>query len=978
MTPDGRYLVFQSAATNLVPAGTMPPSSNSLRTLIYRLDRQTDQMRLINVFQPMIEGSANALTNVSRDIVWPQISPDGQRVLFELGRSRHPASASWLNDAIEARMDTIFLWNAVNGVTDRVSVRQVDEVSQFANRPAMSDDGRYIAFARTVQDVPVGDELVDLGKMNVVVRDRQESTNVVPIAFHDPNAGNTEYTLVQGLSADGRWLLYSKSGWLYGGDFEAYKHPQLWLHDVLTGAFNCITTNSALGEIGNGISDSGTISADGNWTAYFSSSSNLVSGDLDTTMDVFLYDRIAETTTLVSTQPEWLGNFGERSDAPPKLTPDGRYLLYQAVGVGLFRYDRVAGTNALVTTDVVGDEADISADGRFVAFTAKPSSIDPLDPNPHRNVYVHDFETGVTELASPRDPSVTLGTAMAGTSLETRGVSHDGRFIAFTSTLLGVDDRANGQPLLWVRDTQLGTNILVSVDKDGAPLADGFGFREVQITADGRWVCFLSASSNLVAVDTNKADDVFLRDLVFNNTRLVSRSRTNTGSAAGHSFAPVLARDGSVVVFKSFAQDIAGIGTWWDLYLHELESNQNSLVTTNYYFGYRGDGLSNEADLHQISEDGRWLAFRTRDMSNFIPWAPVSTGSQQPVAIDLVTLARTWMGADSTGASLFNAPVLSSVRPGEDGSRFVIIGRDLSSATSVRAYTFDPVAGYSTLMTSNFVSLAWNGEDALILGRTNHPASSRSQLFRRGLYSGIEALITQAPVDGAPAGAHSYPLAVGPGGRYALFRSTAGNLALDDDNQLFDLFLHDSVLNVNILLSRSAMTGKSADGNTSKAVFTRDGNKVVFESFASDIVPGDANFDRDIFIVTLASADSDNDGLADDWEMAYFGNLNQTAATDFDQDGLTESAELAAGTSPINSASVLRAITVNSIGAGTTRVLWASVPGRRYQVQYRDGFEAPGWTPLGGEVIASATTSEATEMAPTGGGQRFYRILLVQ
>jgi Tol biopolymer transport system component len=89
LTPDGRYVVFQSTATDLVSSGLVPPSTNAWRSLIYRYHRTTGEMRLINIHRPAPVPNPLglvALTNVARALVDPMISPDGQRVLFSTGR----------------------------------------------------------------------------------------------------------------------------------------------------------------------------------------------------------------------------------------------------------------------------------------------------------------------------------------------------------------------------------------------------------------------------------------------------------------------------------------------------------------------------------------------------------------------------------------------------------------------------------------------------------------------------------------------------------------------------------------------------------------------------------------------------------------------------------------------------------------------------------------------------------------------------
>ena len=137
-----------------------------------------------------------------------------------------------------------------------------------------------------------------------------------------------------------------------------------------------------------------------------------------------------------------------------------------------------------------------------------------------------------------------------------------------------------------------------------------------------------------------------------------------------------------------------------------------------------------------------------------------------------------------------------------------------------------------------------------------------------------------------------------------------------DDGAELEMFLRDTATDVTVLLSRAVGGGASADNFSGKAVFTDDGTKIIFESYASDLVAGDFNLERDVFVAQLQLPDSDNDQLPDDWELTYFNTLDHDGTADSDADGHNDFAEFRAGTSPVNSASILQAIAVNGI-AGT-------------------------------------------------------------
>src|SRR5690606_17683271 len=170
-----------------------------------------------------------------------------------------------------------------------------------------------------------------------------------------------------------------------------------------------------------------------------------------------------------------------------------------------------------------------------------------------------------------------------------------------------------------------------------------------------------------------------------------------------------------------------------------------------------------------------------------------------------------------------------------------------------------------------------------------------------------------------------------------------------------DLFLRDLRTQTTLLLSVGQQ--RAADGHTSaRAMFNRDGTKVIFESHARNLAGGDFNETSDVFTATLALPDSDGDSLPDRWELTWFGTLDRDGSGDADGDGVSDRDEFIAGTSPINDTSVLAALPIQAGSGGEPVILWAAVPGRKYRVQYKDDFNEPGWATLPGDVSADSST----------------------
>lgn len=168
--------------------------------------------------------------------------------------------------------------------------------------------------------------------------------------------------------------------------------------------------------------------------------------------------------------------------------------------------------------------------------------------------------------------------------------------------------------------------------------------------------------------------------------------------------------------------------------------------------------------------------------------------------------------------------------------------------------------------------------------------------------------------------------------------------------------------------------GRTAEALSSTPLLSDDGLVLYFQSFAGDIVEGDYNGKRDLFRIDLGRPDSDGDLMYDDWEVAYFGNLSHDGAGDFDGDSHSDFEEFRAGTDPTNSSSILRVLTISSPNNSTKTLLWSSVPGKTYRVQYKDDLVTPGWNAFPNVITASGPTATASDT--TISSNRFYRILL--
>ena len=252
----------------------------------------------------------------------------------------------------------------------------------------------------------------------------------------------------------------------------------------------------------------------------------------------------------------------------PAVSPDGRYVAFlsdatnltaNAVSMGLHVYlrDLQVGTNWLVDADTNGigssDEwgttPGLSTNGQFVAFSSVDDSLVSGDKNQAFDVFVRDMTSGTDELISQRNPAAIVQAGNGVSSLGPIPSAPTDDWVAYASYASDlVTNDFNGNSDVFVYDRATGSNILVSVGSDGNAGLGGDSYSP-SISADGRYVVFVSWATNLVAGDTNGVADIFLRDIQQGTNMLVSAGTNGGNLATGDASYPVISADGRHVVF---------------------------------------------------------------------------------------------------------------------------------------------------------------------------------------------------------------------------------------------------------------------------------------------------------------------------------------------------------------------------------------------------------------------------------------------
>jgi Tol biopolymer transport system component len=384
-------------------------------------------------------------------------------------------------------------------------------------------------------------------------------------------------------------------------------------------------------QVGRG-SEMPSLSTDGRVVAFASRSPKLVPEDSNKVTDVFVRDREARTTELVSVSST--GAQGNGPSFPNALSSDGRIVLFTSVASNLvegddvepdleealdvFVHDRETGMTERVSVNSNGEaaqgpsfDADISTDGRFVAFESGAFNLADNDGDQTFDIFVRDRELGTTELVS------VSSTGEAGNlSSFAPSISEDGRFVAFDSdadNLVAGD--TNFAADTFVHDRATGTTALVSVTSTGA--VGRFGGVDPTITPDGRFVLFLS-QSKLVARDRNKTLDAYLHNLQTGRTTLVSRGSTGR-RRDGDSFPNGISDDGRYVLFGSFASNLVPHDTNGDFDHFRFDRRTKKTVRVNVNTrGKQAIGDKGFNLIGRISGDGRFVAFES-SAPNLVP-----------------------------------------------------------------------------------------------------------------------------------------------------------------------------------------------------------------------------------------------------------------------------------------------------------------------------------------------------------------------
>jgi hypothetical protein len=395
MSSDGRFIVFESAADNLVAGDT-----NGLPDVFVH-DFATGVTERVSVASDGSQGNGTSEGS--------SISADGRFVVFDSN------STNLVPNDTNAAYD-VFVRDRLLGTTERVSTDSTGaQVAGGGSAATISGDGRYVAFQSSSPDFVPNDTngggVYPHTGADAFVKDRTTGTvERVSVATDgtqaDADVSNVAYVAI---SSDGRFVVWTSSADNLVPD-DTNGAGDVFVRDRTLNTTERVSLSSsgAQGSLGGNGGRAAAVSADGRYVAFESQSPEFVSANYNADHQMYVRDRMLGITEQITIG---IDAFSGNSDSESgSISGDGRYVAYNSNATNLvvgdttttsadvFVYDRVSHVTSRITFGVDGHQADdnindtvytaMSADGRFISFNSGSTNLVVNDTNGVQDVFV--------------------------------------------------------------------------------------------------------------------------------------------------------------------------------------------------------------------------------------------------------------------------------------------------------------------------------------------------------------------------------------------------------------------------------------------------------------------------------------------------------------------------------------------------------------------------------------------------------------
>jgi hypothetical protein len=764
ISPDGRFILFESAASNLVAA-----SDTNRSTDVFLWEKASGITTLVS-------SATNGMTG-NRSSSAVLISDDGNRILFR-------SAATDLVRTNRAITTDLFLWTRSAGTLLRVELPGTppgaSQLPVATYNPVLSADGRFLAF-----------------------RTRIDSTAVAPyegVWWFDLEQG-TRTQVSGGLFV--RWPVgyADSSGPVMARDgqrlaFEAQTNGTgpsrilVWSPIMGLKTLDEMVSPQPPTHAEPVSSVSPVLSRDGTFLAFETDAAVPAAGVATSgTFRLYLRDlATGETRTPFPAEPV-------ESDLPsPVFSPGGDFVLFQTASVlpgiedsnasedvfvapvNLDRVELISQRHPdmpLLTGSATSilEPAAVSHDGRLVAFVSHADNLTFNDTNGRRDVFVRDQVTGTNVLVS-----VGLdGHSPKAESWQPR-MSSGGRHIAFVSTATNlVPGDTNPVSAVFVRNMATGETVLASARDQSDEKGNRFSLNP-QISANGEWVLFESSSTNLVTGWTVSATRLYLRHLPTRRTVLVSGNLVpSSHSESSGSFGAAMDSVGNRIVLLS------GL----DAYLYSVPTDNLLKITP-----------ATRTATISLSQDGSRIAFLGSSATNSslgaVYWRDLNTATNHLIASAISTTENRFSNVSISGDGrkvTFESNIVPTGFRDTNGTSDVFVFDLASGALSrVSSSAAGDVAGNAS---SGWPVPSTDGQlvafrsyaNDLIEGDTNRSGD----VFVSNLATGEVQLLSRRSTDGSPGNAGSFRPLLSGDGHVSVFQSAATDLVAGDFNQSADV-----------------------------------------------------------------------------------------------------------------------------------------------------------------------------------------------
>jgi hypothetical protein len=373
-------------------------------------------------------------------------------------------------------------------------------------------------------------------------------------------------------------------------------------------------------------------------------------------------------------------------------------------------------------------------------------------------------------------------------------ISANGRYIAFGSSASNLVGGTSPGMDVFLKDMVTGQIDLVSKASDGTP-GNNTSASPISISADGRYVTFLSFATNLVPNDTNGRYDQFWHDRVTGETQMINVADDGSISNNFADFSSV-SGNGRYVAFRSNATNlVAPAPSGNQIYLRDTQAGTTRLISRNSAGSPQGGG---EPD---ISADGRWVVYRGVPLGVYV--------------VD--TLNCTQSACSVTRVDVNN------------------LGQPVTGHTSV---LHPKISGDGRYVT-------WESDAA---GYVTNDTNGTADIFVRDMLSGTTTRVSVAN-DGTQANSFSYTPDISDDGRYVIFTSNATNLAGSDTNGVLDIYMHDRLDGQTVRVTRTSMGGELNNHASYYSRISGNGQRVVFSTNATNVMPSDTDATEDVYAI---------------------------------------------------------------------------------------------------------------------------------